>query len=82
MFVQNIAGNICAHAYYVYATGDFNFKKFKPKSFYSRREAEIYMQEVCYKNKLDPQAFECSECDKHEKKYTDHAGHRFYINRI
>lgn len=64
------------HKYYVYATGIDNFKA---KSFNTRKDAEAYMHQVCSYNSI---AVECTECDKHERKYSNHRGVRFYINRI
>lgn len=49
------------------------------KEFKTREEAEAYMHKLCAKYKL---TVECTERDKHEAKYSNHAGVRFYINRI
>lgn len=63
------------HKYYVFATGiDMH-----PKEFQSRKDAEIFMHKVCFKNKLRQP--ECVECDKHERKYKTENQVVFYINR-
>ena len=63
------------HYYYVYSTGT----NYKPKQYNSRQEAESSMYKYCNKNGI---ILECSERDKHERKYTNHKGVRFYINRV
>jgi len=63
------------HSYYVFSTGT----KLKNKVFGSRKEAEIYMNNYCNKFNIK---VECVEFDKHQRKYSDHNGVRFYINRI
>lgn len=63
------------HRYYVHSTGT----GLKDKSFNTRREAEIYMQNYCASAGI---VLECTEQDRHERKYSDHNGTRFYINRI
>lgn len=64
-----------AHQYYLHSTGT----GLKDKTFGSRLDAEIYMNQFCLKNNIH---IECTECDKHERKYSNHNGVRFYINRI
>lgn len=63
------------HHYSVFATGI----KCRARMFDTRVEAEEYMWKVCNKYGVH---VECSECDKHERKYSNHNGVRFYINRI
>lgn len=63
------------HHYSVFVTGI----KCKKKLFDTRQEAESYMWECCSKFGI---TVECTECDKHERKYSNHCGVRFYINRI
>lgn len=63
------------HQYYVFSTGT----TLKNKTFDTRRDAEIYMYNYCNKNGI---RLECTECDKHERKYSNHNGVRFYINRV
>lgn len=65
------------HKYYMFVEG----LEVKPKEFDTRRAAEAYMQEICYKNKVQ---ISCIECDKHERVYTATNKERinFYINRV
>lgn len=63
------------HQYYLYSTGT----NLKPITFGNRRDAEIAMNNYCAKHGIE---VECTECDKHERKYSNHNGVRFYINRI
>ena len=63
------------HKYYVCATGT----PFKSATRSSRKECEALMNDYCYKHNIQ---VECTECDKHERKYSNHNGVRFYINRI
>lgn len=63
------------HRYYVHSTGT----GLRDKSFNTRREAEVYMQNYCAAAGI---TLECTELDRHERKYSDHNGTRFYINRI
>jgi len=63
------------HKYILCCTGT----KFKDKVFGTRLDAEIAMYGYCAKHGI---RIECSECNKHERKYTNHNGIRFYINRI
>ncbi len=62
------------HHYYVFASGT----KFKARAFDSRQEAEQAMYDYCSKHNI---RVECTEYDKHERKYSNHNGIRFYINR-
>jgi hypothetical protein len=64
-----------AHQYYVYSTGT----DLKNRYFNTRKDAEVYMYNYCNKNGI---LLECTECDKHERKYSNHNGIRFYINRV
>ena len=64
-----------SHQYYVFSTGT----GLKDKTFDTRKEAEIYMYNYCNANGIH---IECTEYDKHERKYSNHNGVRFYINRI
>jgi len=64
------------HSYYVFVTGI----DAEPKTFGTRLEAEIYMHKVCYRNHI--KNLECVECDKHERKYSNSLGIKFYINRV
>lgn len=68
-------GGMKFHQYYVFASGT----NLKPKYFNSRREATAYVYAYCTKHNID---IECTEQDKHEYKYSDHNGIRFYINRV
>lgn len=64
-----------AHQYYVFSTGT----TLSNKTFDTRKEAEIYMYNYCNSHGIQ---VECTEYDKHERKYSNHHGVRFYINRI
>ena len=68
-------GTNVPHEYYVYADG----VDCKPAYFLTRKEAEIYMNNYASSHSIQ---LECTECDKHERKYSNHKGDRFYINRI
>lgn len=70
-----IIGLVPNHKYYVCASGI----NFKAKSFKTRLDAEIAMREFCSRHNI---TLECVEFDKHERKYSNHSGIRFYINRI
>ena len=50
----------------------------KGRRFDSRHDAEVAMEKYCARNNIH---VECTECDKHERKYSNHNGIRFYINR-
>lgn len=63
------------YRYFVFSTGT----GFKSRSYSSRAEAEAAMYKYCLKHNIH---LECTEYDKHERKYSNHAGVRFYINRI
>lgn len=63
------------HSYYVFSSGT----GFKAREFGTRKEAENAMESYCARNGI---RLECTECDRHERKYSDHKGARFYINRI
>ena len=63
------------HEYYLHSTGT----GIKDKVFPTRLDAEIYMNNYCNSHNIQ---VECTECDKHERKYSNHNGVRFYINRI
>lgn len=62
------------YRYYLFSTGT----NLKGRYYATRSEAEEAMYEYCNDNGIK---IECSECDKHERKYTNHKGIRFYINR-
>lgn len=63
------------HKYYLFSTGT----KLKDQYFNTRKEAEIAMYNYCRKYGI---VIECTEYDKHERKYSNHNGIRFYINRV
>ena len=63
------------HKYYLFSTGT----TLKPSYYNTRRAAEIAMHEYCGKHNI---TVECTEYDKHERKYSNHHGVRFYINRV
>lgn len=63
------------HKYLLFCTG----AKCKTKEYDTRLEAEIAMHNWCNKNGV---VVECTERDKHQRKYSNHQGIRFYINRI
>lgn len=63
------------HQYYVYSSGT----DLKPCYKDTRKEAEIVMHNWCSKHGV---TVECTECDKHFRKYSNHNGIRFYINRV
>ena len=63
------------HQYYLYSTGT----QLKNQTFLTRKAAEIAMNNYCAEHGIK---IECTECDKHERKYSNHNGVRFYINRI
>lgn len=67
--------NPTTHQYYVFSTGT----NLKSKYFNTRKDAEIYVNNYCNSNGIK---IECTECDKHERKYSNHRGVRFYINRV
>lgn len=64
------------HKYFISVTG----LDAKSKTFNTRKEAEIYMHYLC--DKFNVSGIECVEYDKHERKYSNHCGVRFYINRV
>lgn len=63
------------HRYYLATTGT----DMKEEIYPTRKSAEAAMREYCVRHGI---VIECSEFDKHERKYTNHKGVRFYINRI
>ena len=63
------------HKYYLFSTGT----TLKGKYYNTRKEAEIAMHNYCIKHNI---TVECTEYDKHERKYSNHHGIRFYINRV
>ena len=63
------------HQYYLSSTGT----GLKDSVYNTRKDAEIAMNQYCAKHGIK---VECTECDKHERKYSNHNGVRFYINRI
>ena len=63
------------HEYYVFASGT----NFKSGYYPTRKAAECAMHNYCNRNGIN---LECVECDAHERKYSNHNGVRFYINRV
>ena len=63
------------HQYYLFSTGT----TLKNGYYNTRKDAEIAMNQYCVKHSI---VVECTEYDKHERKYSNHAGIRFYINRV
>ena len=63
------------HQYYLYSTGT----DLKNKYYDTRKDAEGVMRAYCVKHGI---TVECTECDKHQRKYSNHKGVRFYINRV
>ena len=64
------------HSYYLFSSGTVG----APTGTYpTRLSAETAMREFCTQHNIE---VECTEDDKHYKKYSNHAGVRFYINRI
>lgn len=63
------------HKYYLFSTGT----SLKSGYYSTRREAETAMHNYCNKHNI---TVECTEYDKHERKYSNHQGVRFYINRV
>lgn len=63
------------HVYHLFSTGT----TLKSRDYKTRRDAEIAMNTYCAKNGIE---VECTECDKHERKYSNHNGICFYINRV
>ncbi len=66
---------IPAHTYCLYSEGT----KMRTMYFTSRNDAKRAMYKYCNKHGIQ---IECTENDKHEKKYSNHNGVRFFINRI
>lgn len=75
MFTLFDSNPIKSHQYYLFSTGT----TMKNGYYETRRDAEIAMHNYCNKNGIH---VECTEYDKHERKYSDHNGVRFYINRV
>lgn len=69
------SGTFAPHSYYVFSSGT----GFKAREFGTRKEAEGAMESYCSARGI---SVECVECDRHERKYSDHKGARFYINRV
>lgn len=63
------------YRYYIFSTGT----KMRAHYCETRKDAEGDMYDYCAKHGI---IIECTECDKHERKYSDHHGVRFYINRV
>lgn len=63
------------HRYYLFSTGTH----MKSGYYATRQEALNAMYQYCQKHNIK---LECTEDDKHEKKFSNHNGVRFYINRI
>ena len=64
-----------SYRYYLFSTGT----GLKGKYYATRRDAEIAMYTYCRRHNI---TVECTEYDKHERKYSNHNGIRFYINRV
>lgn len=75
MFDWVVRTELQTHRYYLFSTGT----GLKARYYETRLDAEKAMHAYCHKHGIQ---IECSEFDKHERKYTDHNGHRFYINRV
>lgn len=67
--------NLNNHSYYLFSTGTH----LKSKEYATRKDAEIAMNNYCVLHNI---IVECTENDKHRRKYSNHCGVRFYINRI
>lgn len=63
------------HLYYLFSTGT----NCKNGYYTSREEATRTMFKYCADNNIK---IECTEYDKHYRKYSNHNGIRFYINRV
>lgn len=75
-FFQSCFSYETPHHYYLYSSGT----GMSDRVFETRTDAEAYMYDFCQRNNI--RGLECTECDKHERKYSNHNGVRFYINRI
>lgn len=64
------------HRYYLFSSGT----DMSSRVYDTRCEAEQAMYDFCELNHIH--GLECTEYDKHERKYSNHNGVRFYINRI
>lgn len=66
---------LLTHSYYMFCSGIKG-----PSGYYAtRRDAEDAMNSYCQAHGIK---LECTERDRHERKYSDHHGVRFYINRV
>lgn len=63
------------HKYFMFVEG----LKIPSRLFDTRLEAEICMHLICQHKHI---TVDCVEYDKHERKYSNHNGIRFYINRV
>ena len=75
MFTLFNSNPIEVHQYYLFSTGT----AMRDGYYSTRKDAEAAMNKYCAANGI---VVECTECDKHERKYSNHNGVRFYINRI
>ena len=75
MFEDLLINSQPCYKYYLFSTGT----AFKGKYYNTRKEAEIAMYSYCKSHNI---VIECTEYDKHERKYSNHHGIRFYINRV
>ena len=75
MFEDLLLNSQSYHKYYLFSTGT----TLKSKYYNTRKEAEIAMYDYCRSHNI---VIECTEYDKHERKYSNHNGIRFYINRV
>lgn len=76
MYIDYFFESSTSHTYILSVSG----LKVKDRYFKTRREAEIAMHNIC--KKFGIKNVECTEQDKHERKYSNHNGVRFYINRV
>lgn len=63
------------HYYYLASVGT----NLKGAIFDSRHDAEVKMNSYCAEHNI---TVECTECDKHSRKYSNHKGVLFFINRM
>ena len=75
MFESLLINSQPYHKYYLFSTGT----ALKGKYYNTRKEAEMAMNQYCRSQNI---IVECTEYDKHERKYSNHNGIRFYINRV
>jgi len=71
----DIVQNKNCYRYYLCSKGT----NLKGKYYDTRNDATCAMYNYCAKHGL---TVECTEYDKHERKYSNHKGVKFYINRV